>query len=164
MQQSGENQGVRPPVPPFNEESARQKVKAAQDAWNTRDPPRRARSPIRRIQSGATATSSLRAGKPSGTSSSASGLGSWTTGWRRTSGASPRTASRSGSSTRAGMRRDNGGEVTSTTGLQHLPDLRLRVVLDRDSSRRSHRSDAGKARATLTLEGAQHDTAPSQSR
>jgi nuclear transport factor 2 (NTF2) superfamily protein len=38
MQQSGENQGVRPPVPPFDEEGARQKVKAAQDAWNTRDP------------------------------------------------------------------------------------------------------------------------------
>ncbi len=38
MQQSGENQGVRPPVPPFDEESARQKVKAAQVAWNTRDP------------------------------------------------------------------------------------------------------------------------------
>ena len=38
MQQSGENQGVRPPVPPFDEESARQKVKGAQDAWNTRDP------------------------------------------------------------------------------------------------------------------------------
>jgi len=38
MQQSGENQGVRPPVPPFDEETARQKVKAAQDGWNTRDP------------------------------------------------------------------------------------------------------------------------------
>jgi nuclear transport factor 2 (NTF2) superfamily protein len=38
MQQSGENQQVRPPVPPFTEEMARQKVKAAQDAWNTRDP------------------------------------------------------------------------------------------------------------------------------
>jgi uncharacterized protein len=38
MQQSSKNQGVRPPVPPFDEESARQKVKAAQDAWNTRDP------------------------------------------------------------------------------------------------------------------------------
>ena len=38
MQQSGENQCVRPPVPPFNEETALQKVKAAQDAWNTRDP------------------------------------------------------------------------------------------------------------------------------
>ena len=40
MQQSDENQGVRPPVPPFDEETARQKVKAAQDAWNTRDPER----------------------------------------------------------------------------------------------------------------------------
>jgi uncharacterized protein len=38
MQQGVENQEVRPPVPPFNEETARQKVKAAQDAWNTRDP------------------------------------------------------------------------------------------------------------------------------
>jgi uncharacterized protein len=37
MQQSGEDQ-TRPPVPPFDEESARRKVKAAQDAWNTRDP------------------------------------------------------------------------------------------------------------------------------
>lgn len=29
---------TRPPVPPFDEESARKKVKAAQDAWNSRDP------------------------------------------------------------------------------------------------------------------------------
>ena len=28
---------TRPPVPPFDEESARKKVKAAEDAWNTRD-------------------------------------------------------------------------------------------------------------------------------
>ena len=28
---------TRPPVPPFDEESARQKVQAAEDAWNTRD-------------------------------------------------------------------------------------------------------------------------------
>jgi nuclear transport factor 2 (NTF2) superfamily protein len=38
MQQSGENQKVKPPVPPFSEDTARQKVKAAEDAWNTRDP------------------------------------------------------------------------------------------------------------------------------
>ena len=38
MQHSGENERVRPPVPPFTEETARQKVKAAQDAWNTRNP------------------------------------------------------------------------------------------------------------------------------
>jgi nuclear transport factor 2 (NTF2) superfamily protein len=31
-------QQTRPPLPPFDEESARQKVKAAQDAWNTLDP------------------------------------------------------------------------------------------------------------------------------
>ena len=31
---------MRPPVPPFTEESARQKVQAAEDAWNTRDPER----------------------------------------------------------------------------------------------------------------------------
>jgi uncharacterized protein len=29
---------TRPPVPPFTEQSARQKVQAAEDAWNTRDP------------------------------------------------------------------------------------------------------------------------------
>jgi hypothetical protein len=46
-------------VPPFNEETARQKVKAAQDGWNTRDP-RRWRSHTRRTRSGATATSSSR--------------------------------------------------------------------------------------------------------
>ena len=38
MQRSGENQGVRPPLPPFDGESARKKVKMAQDACNTRDP------------------------------------------------------------------------------------------------------------------------------
>ncbi|MFG2138937.1 nuclear transport factor 2 family protein [Streptomyces sp. NPDC048650] len=30
----------RPPFPPFDETSARQKVQAAEDAWNTRDPER----------------------------------------------------------------------------------------------------------------------------
>ncbi|QHC26325.1 nuclear transport factor 2 family protein [Streptomyces sp. GS7] len=30
----------RPPFPPFDEESARHKVQAAEDAWNTRDPER----------------------------------------------------------------------------------------------------------------------------
>lgn len=30
----------RPPLPPFSEETARQKVQAAEDAWNTRDPER----------------------------------------------------------------------------------------------------------------------------
>jgi nuclear transport factor 2 (NTF2) superfamily protein len=31
---------ARPPLPPFTEESARIKVKAAEDAWNSRDPDR----------------------------------------------------------------------------------------------------------------------------
>src|SRR6185312_15619936 len=31
---------MRPPVPPFTEETARQKVQAAEDAWNTGDPER----------------------------------------------------------------------------------------------------------------------------
>ncbi|HEV7824901.1 MAG TPA: nuclear transport factor 2 family protein [Mycobacteriales bacterium] len=30
----------RPPVPPFTADTARQKVQAAEDAWNTRDPQR----------------------------------------------------------------------------------------------------------------------------
>jgi uncharacterized protein len=30
----------RPPLPPFDEKTARQKVQAAEDAWNTRDPER----------------------------------------------------------------------------------------------------------------------------
>jgi nuclear transport factor 2 (NTF2) superfamily protein len=30
----------KPPLPPFDERSARQKVQAAEDAWNTRDPER----------------------------------------------------------------------------------------------------------------------------
>ena len=31
---------ARPPFPPFDESTARQKVQAAEDAWNTRDPHR----------------------------------------------------------------------------------------------------------------------------
>jgi len=31
---------TRPPLPPFTEQTARQKVQAAEDAWNTRDPHR----------------------------------------------------------------------------------------------------------------------------
>ncbi len=31
---------TRPPLPPFTQESATQKVRLAEDAWNTRDPER----------------------------------------------------------------------------------------------------------------------------
>ena len=34
----------RPPLPPFNRETATRKVRAAEDAWNTRDPERVARA------------------------------------------------------------------------------------------------------------------------
>jgi uncharacterized protein len=33
-----EGEAMRPPVPPFTEDTARQKVQAAEDAWNSRDP------------------------------------------------------------------------------------------------------------------------------
>lgn len=35
-----ESQEPRPPFPPFTEETARRKVQAAEDAWNSRDPQR----------------------------------------------------------------------------------------------------------------------------
>ena len=35
---------TRPPLPPFTRETAIQKVRAAEDAWNTRDPDRVARA------------------------------------------------------------------------------------------------------------------------
>jgi nuclear transport factor 2 (NTF2) superfamily protein len=35
-----EQPAPRPPLPPFDEGSARQKVQAAEDAWNSRDPER----------------------------------------------------------------------------------------------------------------------------
>jgi uncharacterized protein len=38
----------RPPLPPFTEETARQKIQAAEDAWNTRDPERVAGSQYQR--------------------------------------------------------------------------------------------------------------------
>lgn len=31
---------TRPPLPPFSEQTAAQKVRMAEDAWNTRDPAR----------------------------------------------------------------------------------------------------------------------------
>ena len=37
---TAEHETQRPPLPPFTEETARIKVQAAEDAWNTRDPQR----------------------------------------------------------------------------------------------------------------------------
>jgi hypothetical protein len=44
-------------------------------------------------------------------------------------------------------------EPTSTHGLQHLPALRLRAVLERKALKQSHLSAVGQARATLIVEG-----------
>lgn len=38
LEASQQQEGVKPPVPPFTEETARQKVQMAEDAWNTRNP------------------------------------------------------------------------------------------------------------------------------
>ncbi|MBU6248394.1 MAG: DUF1348 family protein [Xanthomonadaceae bacterium] len=40
MYRAGESAMQRPPLPPFTEETARQKVRMAEDAWNGRDPAR----------------------------------------------------------------------------------------------------------------------------
>jgi hypothetical protein len=132
MQQGGGNQEVRSPAPPFDEESARQKVKAAQDAWNTRDP--------QKVSLAYTEDSKWRnrdeffAGREEIVAFLKRKWGaSWTTGWRRTCGASRGTASRSGSSTRAGTPRGNGGAATPTTGLQRA----CGSSPPRDASRRS---------------------------
>ena len=47
----------RPPLPPFTEETAVQKVRLAEDGWNTRDP-ERSPLPIPSIHVGETAPSS----------------------------------------------------------------------------------------------------------
>lgn len=38
--------GLRPPLPPFTHETAVQKVRMAEDAWNSRDPQRVSRYPV----------------------------------------------------------------------------------------------------------------------
>ena len=55
----------RPPLPPFTAETAAQKVQAAEDAWNTRDPRAGRRWPTRRTRCGATATRSSPAARRS---------------------------------------------------------------------------------------------------
>jgi len=68
----------RPPLPPFTEETAIQKVRAAEDAWNTRDPARvvLAYTPDSRWRNRVEFPKAARRSRPS---SPASGPGSWTT-------------------------------------------------------------------------------------
>ncbi|MEX3958442.1 DUF1348 family protein [Trinickia sp. EG282A] len=40
MSTTNQQEQVRPPLPPFTRETAMQKVRAAEDGWNTRDPER----------------------------------------------------------------------------------------------------------------------------
>ena len=104
----------RPPVPPFTEETARQKVQAAEDAWNSRDPDRVAlaytedsewRNRDEFFQGRDAIREFLRR----------KWAASRSTGSRRSSGASPATASRSASSTNRATRRVNGGAATATS-------------------------------------------------
>ena len=68
----------RPPVPPFTLESATTKVRAAEDAWNTRDPERvaGAYSPDSRWRNRA---EFFQGRRRSSRSFAASGPGSWST-------------------------------------------------------------------------------------
>lgn len=49
---------TRPPLPPFTRESAIEKVRLAEDGWNSRDPAKVALGPIRWIPNGATVRNS----------------------------------------------------------------------------------------------------------
>jgi len=53
---STQQPAVRPPLPPFTLESAKEKVRLAEDGWNSRDAAK-VRSPIRSIRNGAIAQS-----------------------------------------------------------------------------------------------------------
>src|SRR5467141_2585502 len=83
---------ARPPFPPFTRDNAMQKVRLAEDAWNTRDPAKvlwHARS----IHDGGTDRSSLTDETKSLLSSLVSGPRSWTTGLSRKCGRLPGTGS-----------------------------------------------------------------------
>jgi hypothetical protein len=88
----------RPPLPPFSRESAIQKVRLAEDGWNTRDPEKVALA-TRLIQDGGTARSSSRDEPKSSRSSLASGRRSWTIGSLKKYGRLPGTTSRCASLT-----------------------------------------------------------------
>ena len=104
----------RPPLPPFDLESALAKVQAAEDAWNTRDPERVA---------GAYTVDSVWRNRDTFVTGRAAIIEFLADKWRReldyalrkNLGASGRTGSRSGSSTSAMTCRGSGGAVTATS-------------------------------------------------
>lgn len=73
------NTQVRPPLPPFTRESAIEKIRLAEDGWNSRDPERVSLA-YTLIPSGATAPSSPMTGSKPRPSSPANGPRNWTTG------------------------------------------------------------------------------------
>ncbi len=68
----------RPPLPPFTEESAIEKVRLAEDGWNSRDPAKVALA-YTTDPAGGTGPSSSRTGRRPRPSSPASGTASSTT-------------------------------------------------------------------------------------
>jgi nuclear transport factor 2 (NTF2) superfamily protein len=70
---------ARPPLPPFTEATAIQKIRMAEDAWNTRDPERVAGA-YTGTAAGAIAPSSSRDARRSSRSCGANGRASWNTG------------------------------------------------------------------------------------
>ncbi len=94
---------TRPPLSPFTRESAIQKVRLAEDGWNSRDPGKVALAYA--IDYGGTALSSSTDGTKSFLSCLASGRRSWTTGSSRNCGrslgiGSPYASLTSGTTTR----------------------------------------------------------------
>jgi nuclear transport factor 2 (NTF2) superfamily protein len=71
---------ARPPLPPFTEATAIQKVRMAEDAWNTHDPERVAGAYTEDSAVGAIAPSSFRDARRSSHSCGANGHANSTTG------------------------------------------------------------------------------------
>ena len=103
----------RPPLPPFTEESAREKVQAAEDAWNSCDPDR--------VALAYTEDSHWRnrdeffEGRDAIREFPTSGKRSRTIGSRRSCGASTAIASPCASNTNHETRRASGGAATATS-------------------------------------------------
>src|SRR2546428_13890188 len=89
----------RPPLPLFDRDAAIQKVRLAEDAWNTRDPARVATGYTPGTACGAIARGSSPAGRRSFSSWRGSGPGSWTIDSSRSYGRFTRSGSRSDSPT-----------------------------------------------------------------
>ena len=104
----------RPPLPLFDRDAAIQKVRLAEDAWNTRDPARVATGYTPGTACGAIARGSSPAGRRSFSSWRGSGPGSWTIDSSRSYGRFTRTGSRSDSPTSGATTVGTGSARTGT--------------------------------------------------